>query len=281
MRKKKVIYTCITGEYDELYNHQFVHSEWDYVCFSDSVKRTNDNSSWKIVPLLYSKLDNTRNNRWHKINSHIVVGKYEHSVYVDANIDIKSPKFFDHIEKNIFSKSKFAPMLHLERDCVYEEAVACINLKKDTPKVINEQVRIYKKEGYPPHNGLYANGILYRMHKDPEVVKIMDDWWQWVENHSKRDQLSLPYVLWRHEFKPGILPFAYQDYALDEFFVWPHAQDFRNHLKGIYERLHESDVKNTKLQNVLSMTQAELDSIKRSQTWKFRSRIRKVLHLNE
>ncbi len=29
----------------------------------------------------------------------------------------------------------------------------------------------------------------------------MDEWWYYIENYSKRDQLSLSYVLWKNQVK--------------------------------------------------------------------------------
>ena len=33
----------------------------------------------------------------------------------------------------------------------------------------------------------------------------MNEWWAWIENFSRRDQLSLTYCLWRNGFKAYIL----------------------------------------------------------------------------
>jgi hypothetical protein len=31
----KVIYTCISGNYDTLHDNIYVNPDWDYVCFTD------------------------------------------------------------------------------------------------------------------------------------------------------------------------------------------------------------------------------------------------------
>lgn len=46
--------------------------------------------------------------------------------------------------------------------------------------------------------GLTENNVIYRKHKDPRCIKVMEDWWYMVENYSRRDQLSLFYVLWKN-----------------------------------------------------------------------------------
>ena len=99
MSKNKIIYTCITGDYDELLNHTFISSDWDYVCFSDNMGIKNKkNSQWIIRPLCFDKLDNARNQRWHKIHPHILFPEYEVSLWVDGNVDILNSKIFSDIE---------------------------------------------------------------------------------------------------------------------------------------------------------------------------------------
>ena len=125
----KVVYTCITDSYDDLFDHRFVHPDWDYICFSDTAKPNDSNRSWQIRPLRYAKLDPTRNNRWHKINPHLLLSKYRYSLYVDANIEITSIEFFDNIDKSM----NFAVSKHQERNCAYKEQKVCAKLKKDDP----------------------------------------------------------------------------------------------------------------------------------------------------
>jgi hypothetical protein len=37
------------------------------------------------------------------------------------------------------------------------------------------------------------------------MEKLFDDWWEEVNKYSFRDQLSLPYVLWKHSIVPHSL----------------------------------------------------------------------------
>ncbi len=275
--KAKVLYTCITGNYDELVDHHFVHPEWDYICFSDSVVSSDNNITWKVLPLVHKAKDEPRTNRWHKINPHLFLKDYTHSVYMDANIDVKSKKFFDEINGQITLGNKFSLMRHEERDCIYDELVACKNLKKDDPKTMQEQINIFKKDGYPPHNGLYFAGILFREHANNKVESIMDDWWFWVDNKSRRDQLSLPYVLWKHEFNPGELPFECFDNKSESLYFWPHTKDFKNHIKSLNVEISnlQSEKKSLKLQ--VDGLLHHLKLVEDSKFWVFKERIAKLV----
>jgi hypothetical protein len=258
---KKVLYTCITGNYDELLDHQYIHPEWDYICFSNTIKPSDKNKSWTILPLQYEAKDDARTNRWHKINPHLCLKKYEQSIYMDANIDVISNQFFKEVEKQAKAGYTFALMQHYDRDCVYDEAVVCASLKLDDPKVIKEQIGIFKKYKYPKHNGLFASSFLYRSHMDLEIIKIMDEWWHWVDKHSRRDQLSLPYVVWKNNYKPGILPFKYFDNESGALYFWPHNKDLRELVKVLNHQIEVLNTENhTLLEQIDTLRQASLVS---------------------
>lgn len=201
-KKSAVVYTCITGNYDQLNNHSYIHPDWDYVCFTDNPSiKSSHNSSWEIKPLAFDKMDNARNNRWHKLHPHILFPEHERSIYVDANINFLSNELFDdiHIATREFRKISLGP--HFSRKCVYDELHACLKFEKDDPEIMKKQIDLIRKDGFPENYGLYENNIIYREHHDKDVIKIMNEWWWWVENYSRRDQLSFAYVLWKNNFQ--------------------------------------------------------------------------------
>jgi len=89
---------------------------------------------------------------------------------------------------------------HTHRSCIYEEAVACIQMRKDSSEIINSQMMRYGKEGYPPVNGLIAGRVIIRHHNNKKIISIMEDWWNEILNGSRRDQLSFNYVMWKNDF---------------------------------------------------------------------------------
>ena len=57
------------------------------------------------------------------------------------------------------------------------------------------------------------------------LIKIMEEWWWFIENYSKRDQLAFPYVMWKNNRK-------IDDYSIDnlkpkykEFCIFLHFKD--------------------------------------------------------
>src|ERR1039458_2191274 len=41
------------------------------------------------------------------------------------------------------------------------------------------------------------NGIILRKHSDHKVITLMESWWEEYCNGGRRDQLSLPYLIWK------------------------------------------------------------------------------------
>lgn len=132
--------------------------------------------------------------------AHKFLEQYKYSLYIDANIDIISDKIFRKVDELIKNDTKLAITKHFIRDCLYEEREVCVEKGKDTKENTQQQIEIYEKEGFPHHYGLKENNIIFRQHNEPEIKKIMEEWWYWLSNYSQRDQLSLMYVIWKNNY---------------------------------------------------------------------------------
>lgn len=214
-QRKKVIYTCITGNYDNLIQHNYIDYDYDYVCFTDSADllRIGSFGVWTIKQLEYSEYDNTRNNRWHKMHPHILFPDYEESIYVDGNIDIQTDLLFNLIDKKDIIKIP----IHAG-DCIYDECHNITKKRKDTKENVKKIIDFLQKENFPKHYGLNENCIIYRKHNNKKIVAIMEMWWNFISNYSKRDQLSLSYILWKFDIKPCDI--AFPNVRNDDCFIF-------------------------------------------------------------
>lgn len=201
-KKDKVVYTCITGGYENLLLQNYLNPEWDYVCFTDSsgLLKYKNYGGWKIRRLEFSGLDNARNNRWHKTHPHILFPDYNESIYIDGNIVFTDRQVFDEIE------SKKLPLVipeHWRDDSIYAEIENVRENKFETEENLEKIQSFLRASGFPDHYGLNENNCIYRQHNNPKVIEMMDEWWKFICDYTKRDQLSLAYVLWRHKIKPS------------------------------------------------------------------------------
>lgn len=192
-KAKGVIYTCIIGDYDSLKTHKYIDFNWDYVCYTNN-KNMKSDGIWEIKQLEFDKLDNTRNNRWHKLNPHILFSEYKKSIYIDGNVRILSKYFFNLLDKEIF----FMSTIHPRRNCLYVEAEKCKIAKLEEKEIIDKQIEMIKTSGFPKEYGLYEANILYRKHNEEKIIKMNEEWWEFVSKQAKRDQLSLTYVCWKN-----------------------------------------------------------------------------------
>ena len=199
-KSDKVIYTCIIGDYDQLLAPNYINSDYDYICFTDSQEMIQKKyvGPWEIMPLQFSQLNNSQNNRWHKMHPHILFPNYQTSIYIDANINFKTDKIYKYI--NALPDNCFIALpRHAKRDCIYEEAISVIENELDTPEKVNVLLNKYRKEGFPPHFGLAENNVIYRRHNNPECIKLMNEWWNIFLKYSQRDQLTLFYLFWKNK----------------------------------------------------------------------------------
>jgi len=195
---KNVFYTCITGKYEIPFENKCQKlPDFDYICFADTDIKSN---FWEIRPMPKTPegLSDVKKQRWVKINAHKVLPEYEFSVWVDGNI-FMGGDMSAFLKNTVFNfPYSFFVGKHPERNCVYEEAKACINLKKDIKENINPQMEAYKKEGLPAHFALAQTCMLFRYHNREDCIKLMETWWAEMEKYGYRDQLSFPYAVWKN-----------------------------------------------------------------------------------
>lgn len=194
MKNKFVVYTALFGDYDDLIDPKENYEGCDFICFTDQKHLKSD--IWEIRLIEECDLPLNMMNRRYKILPHLFLSEYEWSMYVDANILIRKNPF--ELAEKYLSKDDFVMPKHFARDCVYDEAKECVILGKTKHDETKKQMDFYKKQGFPKNFGMGENNILLRKHNSDKVINVMTDWWEELNTQTKRDQLSLAYVLWKN-----------------------------------------------------------------------------------
>lgn len=203
---KIAIYTAIIGDYETPKDPLFKDEGIDYFLFTD--QRTESNV-WNVRYISHSGLTTRKTARSIKILPHEFLPDYDLTIWVDANFTQKKsvkPLIERMIDDVVLLK-------HPARDCLYDEALTCIDFKHDYQDIIEEQVYFYQRQGYPIKNGLVATGLILRKNTE-QVRKLCDDWWYEVLSKSGRDQISFDYVAWINEICTQKMDFN----VLHEFF---------------------------------------------------------------
>lgn len=189
-----VTYTAIFGNYDTLRP-----AKYPSLCFTDGQMRPIEGWEYKTI---FSGEDPKQSNRHCKILVHEHLG-VEYSIYHDGNIKM----FIDPGEaiERWLRDADIAVFAHPDRDCVYDEAMACIEQGRAQPGAVGDQMARYRQEGYPEGVGLAACWVLVRRHT-PEVKRFNEAWWAEYAKGAKRDQLSFNHTCWKLGMRYTTIP---------------------------------------------------------------------------
>lgn len=200
-RKKIVIFSCITGGYDCPLEPIFSADNIDYVLFCDNRDKPKDATKWqirKISDLNLVGYSNDEKNRYIKFHSNELFAKeYDYAIYIDGNIQVVSDirKMIEYVS----DKTGIAMHRHRERKDVFDEYEVCKAIKKGDLQKMKVQIERYREEGFPDNYGMAEANVIAIDLKSPISNKIMSDWWDEYESSgSRRDQIALPYVLWKN-----------------------------------------------------------------------------------
>ena len=201
----KVIYTCLVGAYDLLDQPKVIYSDFDYICFVGQNVEEESLGIWKIKTISFDISDKTRLSRYPKINPHLFLSDYEYSIYIDANIIIKTDFLRMKVLELIQLGSIWAQIRHTFVSNIYDDIIKSFMMNKENLSTLRKQYKFLKAENYPQDFVLYENGVLFRKHNEPKVIEISEAWWDQYMKISKRDQQSLCFIFWKKDFTPDLL----------------------------------------------------------------------------
>lgn len=193
MNQRIVLYTCIIGGYDDLLEPSFIDPSLEFVCISD--RPPPQGSVWRYVPVKTYFGDKAAINRYVKMHPHDYFHDADISIYIDGNIRIVSSPAA--LAQDAMSHAPIALYQHFSRNCIYAEAEECAAVGHAWFWRIYAQMNRYRRDRYLAGNGLYEGNIIIRQHNRPEIIRLMDLWWAEYHHGVRRDQLSLPYLIWK------------------------------------------------------------------------------------
>lgn len=209
------IYTAIFGRYDNLKLQTPQIPSVDFLCFTDT--DIQDPQNWRVIHV--PSQDNARlQAKYYKLLPHLVpeLQNYDAVIWIDGSMQITRDDFATWILSHIQS-SGWAIFAHHEMNCLYDEAAAMARTVKYAHMPIREQSEYYRSENCPAKSGLYMAGLIARNMHHPQWRDLCDAWWKENTDRTLRDQISLPYVLWKHNGALDVIPG--NPYACDYFSV--------------------------------------------------------------
>ncbi len=191
-----VVYTAVTSRYDLVLPPARQSAPLVFGLFDDAGTEVR---GWQRVPFRRSFDCDITTNRFHKFFAHELFPDAEYSIYLDGNIGVVGD-LVPLLDEFIASKCAMGLFRHRDRSTVGEELSACLRMSKFDAadlQLYKKQIQHYRAERMPENQPLNDNGVLFRWHSHPMLATAMDQWWEQFLAFTKRDQISLPYVLWK------------------------------------------------------------------------------------
>ena len=238
MKKPDIaVYTSIVGDYDYLLPPKVNPDGVRFYCFTDKPRRKV--AGWQMLPLAQppSVTNPVLINRYHKFFPYKVLPSVDYSLYVDGSIHIVGD-VTAWVKKHASGEIGMVCLQHPVRKTIGDEIKRCEQaglFGQEDIRLAQQQLAYYCEEGMPAMQQLSENTVLLRAHDHPDLETAMQLWWQQLNIYTKRDQLSLPYVIWKTSFATTIV----DDVNLrvpNPYFEWnAHRQ---NGLKGIWQGIY-------------------------------------------
>lgn len=196
------VYTAVFGGYDSVPEPYCKPDNVDYYLITDNSVNLPVDSKWKVVDIsndmyIISNLTNAERNRYYKMHPVHLFPDYEYTFYIDGNIQVVTD-----ITEYIYrlGDAGIATHLHSRRSCIYEEAQAVVFSKRETKENIKKHIKHLEDNGMPRDYGMLECNAILRRNTDI-CNSLMEEWWDEFMHYSKRDQISLPYVLYKNHIK--------------------------------------------------------------------------------
>lgn len=185
------------GDIDEPHPIAKSQSDWYYIFLTDrdDIKKVK---GWDEVIHIKNNLTPRLKAKLPKLLPHQYLPPHDYSMWVDAAYEVTGNP-----DSIFYPEYDIAVAIHpSNRSTIWEEAETILTYGLDTYENMTPQLERYKAEGFSGsyNNQIYQAGVILR-HNNERVNKFNEDWCHEVMNGSIRDQLSLPYVLDKHQLR--------------------------------------------------------------------------------
>src|SRR5690554_2560222 len=226
-------YTAIYGEYDVLKQPLNRSINVNYDCFIFTDKEIIIEGFETMVLTKYKQKNNSIKARYAKLKAHNYLKDYDYLVWFDASMQIDLNEIVTLIHRN--KEIDLFLFKHPTRTCIYKEITACYFAFKEKPIKLFIQNIYYRLAGFKTEQGLYATGVFIRKYK-PKVNNFFCQWFRHVYFLSKRDQISLTFVLRKQKLNLLVLNEDIYDSPLATFYG--HSKAIYNTNKGVFRRAY-------------------------------------------
>jgi hypothetical protein len=213
---KTILYACANLAYDQIFSPVVASPGIEPVLFSDRRPRFVSGWNWRPMPEAAARLGPSLANRHAKFFPMKIFPEADYSIYIDANLLVIAD-LTPLLREFIASDADIGLFPHSARRDIHAEFDFCKAVGKIAPAdhaLGQAQLDFYRAEGLPEDHVFTENAIILRRHGRGEargeaLAAAMELWWDQLARFTKRDQLSLPYVLDRSDLRVKVWDWSY------------------------------------------------------------------------
>lgn len=202
---KICVYTCITGNYDNIkeIDKKNFKEDIDFICYTNNKKMKSN--TWRVIYIEDKTLTNVQLARKIKILGTEELKKYDVTLWMDGDIEWNTSitkfinKFVD------LNKYDLIGFKHSDRNTIFEEIIACLELGKTSFDNAKKVYEYYKNNDFKDDRGLIESTLLFRDFKNKKIQVAMKKWFDFILKLSHRDQLSFNYVEYLTDLNVNLL----------------------------------------------------------------------------
>jgi len=217
---KVIVYTSLIGNIDPLWSVMPGSDDVQHVAFVDAPQRevglwggsppailpktggTTARTTWN-QQIVKPEWDARRTARHYKTLPHRYLQDADVWIWVDGNVRLRMHPLV--LIERYLKDNDLVAFKHPDRDCLYAEAAFCAMHGKDKRPILESQTARYQLEEMPQRWGLAETRVVIRRNTQ-RIRELGEAWWTEIEQGSLRDQVSFPYVCWKHGARWAILP---------------------------------------------------------------------------
>jgi hypothetical protein len=191
-------------EYNNIENYNLI--DWYYFTDDKNLK----SNFWNIInineieEIKNTNYDNRQKCKYIKMMTHKLLPNNSNYIWIDGSFPIINKNFVNEILE--FKKNNYELILYDHNSRNREKTITheVIRCRKVADKnKMDEQINAYLSDNYPnKRGGLYSSGIIFRKNTQ-KINELFELWFEHNLKYTTRDQISLPYVLWKLKIKPS------------------------------------------------------------------------------
>lgn len=174
---------------------------WDYILFTNLDIKSD---SWTVIKIDLPDPNYIISAKMVKWLSHEYLSEYDIVYWMDAYCIFNNDKK-EILERTVLRLEKsLVPLFikeHPSRDCIYDEADACLEYKKIDKNTHTQVIKFLEDHKVPRHYGLYETNSMLKINNNKTVIKIGKELIKVLKELTYRDQLILTYILFKNKIK--------------------------------------------------------------------------------